>query len=171
MHKGFVSGIWLILSWGLFVSFALKGWDFAVFALVVSHLFLGVFYLFDHPRRELLLAFFAAVFGALLDSLLNQGNILIFFRNLPGIWVAPMWIFGMWLGFTVNAPYALSLLKGRYLILACVGALLGSTTYSIAVHFELLLFHSQFWMTFFILASMWAFIFPFYLYLHQKFTT
>ena len=91
---------------------------------VMIHLFLA-----HQPQSESLLLVFAALLGAVFDSLLAQSGNLNYVNGMLWPGTAPYWIVSMWVLFATTLNVSMKWLRGRYGVAALLGLIGGPLSY------------------------------------------
>ena len=81
------------------------------------------------PRRELALVGFACAIGAIFDSALAAGGLIVYREGVVVDGAAPYWIVALWALFASTLNRSLAWLHGRYALAAVLGAVAGPLSY------------------------------------------
>lgn len=149
---GFQAGWWLSVL-GVMVGLPMLG---PVYML----LFLGMHYMFFASKQEFYLILLAGVVGTVMDSLYTRSGMLSYGGGYEHIWLAPLWITTMWLGFTATLNHALDWLRERPLLGFLAGAIFGPLSYYSGQKLGVISFHWSAAPATLVLALVWGLSIP-----------
>ncbi len=118
--------IWILSVWGAANS---RWWlgPLGVAVFCALH-----FALRANHRDDLKLIVAAVVVGALVDSAFAWSGVLIYASPVPSVYLAPLWILSMWVGFALTLNHSMAWMKGRLPLQIAFGAIGGPLAYWIA---------------------------------------
>ena len=99
--------------------------------LVLLYLLIHLYNIPSKLRNsEIYLLLIAGIFGTLVDSLLLNFNILSYEGMYSNVnFIAPLWITGMWVGFTATLNHAFKKIIGKYFTQTILGLIFGPIAY------------------------------------------
>lgn len=111
--------IWLACVLGAARGFPSLG-SFAALAAVVWHLSRV-----ERPAEEFKLILLTGMIGGIWDSLLVDFGLIRYFSGSLAPWLAPVWIFSLWMAFATTFNVCLRWLHGRFRLASLFGLLGG----------------------------------------------
>ncbi len=96
----------------------------AAAAVLTGHLFAV-----PNKHQELRLVLLTALIGFSTDSLFAAAGLLQYTSGQPASWLAPVWIFGLWVGFGTTLNVAFRWLHNRWTLATILGAVSGPLSY------------------------------------------
>ncbi|WP_051221733.1 DUF2878 domain-containing protein [Neptunomonas japonica] len=152
------------LSWKIWINFLGFNliWALSIFSgneamLWVLLLLLLHFMIMPEPLIELAVVLSTALLGYSVDCLLTLLGVFKF-EQVQGI--TPTWLVFLWVGFCSTLRHSLSFFSQKYLTASLAGAIAGSFTYLLAAHFGAVELPLSSVVSFAVLASVWAVLFP-----------
>jgi len=137
-------------------------------ALIMAVFTLGQ--VFVSRQRNLLLCYLVAVtvIGSVLDAGLNHIGIFEFLVPSKMPWSYPIWMSGLWLGFSLVIHRTLGWLSKRFFLSALFGFSGGAVSYYIGGNMGGIAFPEGLIFSLLVIGMFWAIITPFLFWLHEK---
>lgn len=117
------------LGWVVAVAGAGRGYPLAGVAYALAWLLAHHWRTRPGRLHELVLVLASALFGYAVDSILVMGGVIAFPAYARLGQPSTLWMVCLWLMFAMTLRHSLGWLRGRYLLAAAAGALLGPLAY------------------------------------------
>ncbi|MEH6709516.1 MAG: DUF2878 domain-containing protein [Alloalcanivorax venustensis] len=170
MNKSFaalaINFVGFQLLWFVAVYGAAKGWGWAAW-LVLAAMQLGVWVLNRRWRQDLTLLAAGAVACVLFEPIWMAPG-LIEYVDWPRRWVAPAWIWALWLGFAVSFNYCLAWLRPKLLLAALFGAFGGVFSVTVGINFGAATTPQGWWLLALSYGAVWSMVVPALAYLARR---
>lgn len=115
----------------------------------------------DRARADLRMLMISLPLGFALDSALSWSGWLIYRQPWPWQFAAPVWIWGLWLGFAMTLNHSLAFLRDRPLLATLLGLFGGPMAYwSAAGAFDAIEFGAPVAWVMIAIALTWALVLP-----------
>ncbi|MBP7881846.1 MAG: DUF2878 domain-containing protein [Candidatus Methylopumilus sp.] len=144
--------VWFLCVYGAANGNIIPGLIAAVvFGLAVSRLS-------PHRKRDLITLSLALPIGFIMDSLLAKSGLITFSHALPSENWAPIWILGLWLGFSYTLNHSLHSIYAKPFFIFLFGFFGAPLAYSIAAYkFGAMAFNGDVLMALIAIACVWGF--------------
>lgn len=129
------------------------------FIWVIGLLFIAFFLISPAKLRDGVLMLVIVMLGTLIDSGLTLANIFSF-ESAAYVVPIPLWLVALWGAFSLTLPYSLNYLQTKGWLCVLLGAVFGPISYWAGERFGAVIFPKSLWWTLFILAVVWATLFP-----------
>ncbi|HAS30232.1 MAG TPA: DUF2878 domain-containing protein [Alcanivorax sp.] len=170
MNKSFaalaINFVGFQLLWFVAVYGAAKGWGWAAW-LVLAAMQAGVWALNRAWRADLALLAAGAVACVLFEPIWMAPG-LIEYVDWPRRWVAPDWIWALWLGFAVSFNYCLAWLRPKLLLAALFGAFGGVFSVTVGINFGAATTPQGWWLLALSYGAVWSMVVPALAYLARR---
>ena len=137
--------------------------------LVIFTVPLQIYFLTEKYKAETLFVIMCGTVGFLLETAMIAGNVYIAIDRHWGL-ICPPWMAALWFNFAPLISISLLWLKGRYLLAAILGGILGPIAYWGGEKLGALTVADTFLQGYFPLAILWAITLPGLVYFHKKLT-
>jgi len=165
MFSGLSQNFWINL-----IGFQLIWWICVLFGntwLLAVCVLLGFHLLFHRePIVETSTILICAIIGFCIDALLTLKGMFIFPNDSS---LPPIWLFALWMSFSATLRQSLGFFSKHYLLAAILGAFGGSGAYLTAENFGQFSFGMPFWYSGFLLALIWAALFPLLIWVSHRY--
>ncbi len=162
MNKAFaalaINFVGFQVLWFVAVYGAARGWAWSAW-LVLLAMQLGVWALHGRWRRDLTLLAAGGAACVLLEPLWMAPGF-IAYVDWPRQWVAPAWIWALWLGFAVSFNYCLAWLRSKLWLAALFGAFGGVFSVTLGINFGAASTPQGWWPLALSYAAVWALVVP-----------
>ena len=132
--------------------------------LVLVFLFIHLYIMSNELRKsEILLLLVAGIYGTSVDTIFLNLNLLSYEGSYNNsIYIAPLWITAMWVGFTATLNQALKKIIDKYFIQIILGMIFGPVAYIMGNGLGAINFNPECNQNFilFIIAVVWGLSFP-----------
>jgi len=153
--------LWFVAVYG-----AAGGWGWAAW-LVLVVMQLGVWTLNRRWRRDISLLAAGAAACILFEPVWLATSFLEYV-DWPRRWLAPAWIWALWLGFAVSFNYCLAWLRSKLWLAALFGAVGGVFSVTVGINFGAASTPQGWWPLALSYAAVWAAVVPALAYLARR---
>ena len=160
------------VCWWACVLGAVNNQKFLGPVLILIYLIIHIYSIPTKTRNsEMYLLGIAAIIGTFVDSLLLNLNILSYEGMYSQIsYIAPLWITGMWVGFTATLNHAFKNIMNKYFTQTILGVVAGPVAYATGNNLGAIKFSPQYndSFTLLIIAIVWGVSFPILCWISNK---
>ena len=152
-----INFIWFQCIWGLAIFTQYQFW------WAIAGLLVGFFLVCRQPRLDATCMVIIVVVGTAVDSILTLTGIFAFSGPVYAVPI-PLWLIGLWAGFSLTLGHSLNYLQGRPGLSALLGVIFGPLSYWAGARFGAVDFPNSVVFTLIVLALIWGVLFPLCMY-------
>ncbi len=147
---------------GWFAAVLGGAWNMGIMAVLPAALTVLVHLAFSTGQRlrHALLVGSVTVLGLLIETAFMGAGLIVYSGTSPGQIVPPLWIAALWFAFATLPAASLAWLKGRWVLQAVLGAVLGPLSYVAGAKLGAAEFPDGSWPALFWIGLAWALALP-----------